>query len=93
MLSSLWISFFDWDGLSPDKTFVGLENYIKLFFFDEVARRAFLNNVLWTVASLIVPTGVGLGFALVLNRNVPGTTAFRAIFYSPAVYSPSSPSD
>lgn len=85
ILSSLWISFFDWDGLSPDKTFVGLGNYIKLFFFDEVARRAFLNNVLWTIASLIVPTGVGLGFALILNRNVPGTTAFRAIFYSPAV--------
>jgi ABC-type sugar transport system permease subunit len=56
-----------------------------LFFFDEVARRAFLNNVLWMGASLIVPTGVGLGFALVLNRSVPGTTAFRAIFYGPAV--------
>jgi len=85
MLSSLWISLFDWDGLSPDKTFVGLGNYIKLFFLDEVARRAFLNNVLWMAASLVVPTGVGLGFALVLNRNVPGTTAFRAVFYSPAV--------
>jgi len=85
MLSSLWISFFDWDGLSPTKTFVGLDNYLKLFFNDEVARRALWNNVLWTIASLIVPTGLGLSFALALNRNVPGTTAFRAVFYSPAV--------
>lgn len=85
MLSSLWISFFDWDGLSPDKTFVGLDNYIKLFLYDDVARRAFLNNVIWTIASLIVPTGVGLAFALALNRRAPGTTAFRAIIYSPAV--------
>jgi len=37
MLSSLWISFFDWDGLSATKTFVGLGNYAKLFFADEVA--------------------------------------------------------
>jgi ABC-type sugar transport system permease subunit len=85
MLSSLWISFFDWDGLSPTMVFVGLGNYIKLFSGDEVARRALWNNVLWTIASLIVPTGLGLTFALALNRNVPGTTAFRAIFYSPAV--------
>src|SRR5262245_5778359 len=85
MLSSLWISFFDWDGLSPTKTFVGLGNYLKLFFDDEVARRALWNNILWTIASLIVPTGLGLGFALALNRKIPGTTAFRAVFYSPAV--------
>lgn len=85
MLSSLWISFFDWDGLSREMTFVGLGNYAKLFFEDEIARRALWNNVIWTMASLIIPTALGLMFAIALNQRMPGTTAFRAILYSPAV--------
>lgn len=85
MLQSLYISFFDWDGLSPTMTFVGLKNYIDIFVNDEVARLALWNNILWTLAALVIPTSIGLMLALALNRRVPGSTLFRTIFYSPAV--------
>ena len=85
MLSSLYVSFFRWDGLSEDKIFVGLNNYMEIFTTDEVAIRSLWNNVLWTVGTLIVPTGIGLALALALNRGLYGTVVFRTIFYGPAV--------
>ncbi|WGF87523.1 carbohydrate ABC transporter permease [Marinivivus vitaminiproducens] len=85
MASSLYISFFRWDGLSPEMVFVGLDNYVTIFVRDEVARLALWNNVVWTIASLVVPTGIGLAFALALNRGLRGTTLFRTVFYAPAV--------
>ncbi len=85
MLSSLYISFFKWDGLSPSKTFVGLANYYRIFFEDDVARLALVNNIIWTVASLVIPTAFGLALALALNRQLRGITIFRTIFYMPGV--------
>ena len=43
IISSLTISLYQWDGLSP-KTFIGLENYIMLF-DDEYFYVALWNNV------------------------------------------------
>lgn len=85
MLWSLYVSLFDWDGMSATMTFVGLQNYAKVLFGDEVSVQALWNNVLWTIASLVIPTSIGLAFALALNRKLPGTTLFRAIIYIPAV--------
>lgn len=85
MASSLFISFFKWDGLSPTMTFVGLRNYIDILFNDPVSQHALLNNIGWTVASLLVPTTIGLLLAVALNRQIPGRTVFRTIFYAPAV--------
>jgi raffinose/stachyose/melibiose transport system permease protein len=85
MLWSLYVSLFQWDGLSPDMIFVGLGNYSRILFEDEVAQAALWNNVLWTVGTLVVPTGIGLALALALNRGLRGSVIFRTIFYSPAV--------
>lgn len=85
MLSSLWISFFEWDGLAPTMTFVGLDNYRRILLEDDVALRALWNNVLWTVGTLVIPTAIGLGLALALNRGLRGTVVFRTIFYGPGV--------
>ena len=85
MLVSLWTSLLDWDGLSVEYHFVGLENYRALIFNDPVARTAFFNNILWTLGALTVPTSLGLLMAMVLNRRMPGTLIFRTILYAPAV--------
>jgi raffinose/stachyose/melibiose transport system permease protein len=85
MAYSLFISFFKWDGMSPTMTFVGLGNYINILFNDPVSQHALVNNLIWTVASLLVPTTIGLLLAVALNRNIPGTTIFRTVFYAPAV--------
>ncbi len=85
MYQSLVISFMDWDGLSADITFVGLENYRRIFFEDEIARLALWNNILWTLGTLVIPTSIGLFLAVALDRKLRGRTVLRAIFYGPAV--------
>lgn len=85
MLWSLWVSLYEWDGLSDNMVFIGLGNYAKIMFGDEIALLALWNNVLWTVGTLVVPTGIGLALALALNRRFRGSVVFRTIFYSPAV--------
>jgi raffinose/stachyose/melibiose transport system permease protein len=84
MFDSLSISFTNWDGLSPARTFVGLKNYQHIL-NDPVATTALQNNLTWTVVTLVVPTILGLLLALGLNRRFPGSTLFRSIFYAPAI--------
>lgn len=84
LASSTVLSFFEWDGLTPERTFVGLENFEYIFTKDPVFWTAFRNSVLWVALSLIIPVGMGLGMALVLNQALRGRTVFRAAFYLPA---------
>jgi raffinose/stachyose/melibiose transport system permease protein len=85
IFNSLWVSLHEWDGLSPDWRFIGLENYRRLFLEDTVALLALRNNVIWVAFKLLVPTVLGLLLAVALNRAIVGRTVLRAIFYAPGV--------
>lgn len=85
MTRSAYLSLTDWDGLSRTWSFVGLENYADILFQDEVSRRALLNNIIWTLFTLLVPTTLGLVLAALLNDAFRGSTLLRSIFYLPAV--------
>lgn len=83
-LQALWISLTDWDGLSDQQNFVGLDNYLALF-DDKVVGIAAVNNVLWSIVTIVLPMTLGLLFAVVLNRKSRTSPIFRTIFYAPAV--------
>lgn len=85
MLLSLYFSFMDWDGLSNQMTFVGLQNYRSIIFEDDISRLALKNNILWTLGTLLIPTVGGLLLAVALNRKLRGRNTFRVIFYGPGV--------
>jgi raffinose/stachyose/melibiose transport system permease protein len=89
MLDAVRLSFFDWDGFATTaKTWVGLDNYRRIFLHDPVFWTAFRNSVKWLILSLIIPTVLGLGLALLLNRRLRGRNLFRTIYYLPAVLAP-----
>jgi raffinose/stachyose/melibiose transport system permease protein len=87
MVYSAYLSLFRWDGISPTKVFVGLDNYVALLTQNEVFWIALKNNAVWLVAALLLPTSIGLGLALLLNLKFRGSAVFRSIFYFPAVLS------
>jgi raffinose/stachyose/melibiose transport system permease protein len=87
MIYSAYLSLFRWDGISPTKVFVGLQNYVTLLMENDVFWIALKNNAIWLVAALLLPTSIGLGFALLLNSRFRGSHVFRSIFYFPAVLS------
>jgi raffinose/stachyose/melibiose transport system permease protein len=85
MASSLVLSFYEWDGLSPEWTFVGLANYETILLRDHVSRRALVNNIIWMLVTLTVPTVLGLLLAVALDQALPGRRLFRSIFYGTGV--------
>ena len=85
MLFTLYTSFFQWDGLSADMTFVGLRNYMRILFEDEVSQLALRNNLWWTAGAVTVPTAIGLMLAVGLNSVSAVSKFMRTLYYMPAV--------
>lgn len=80
---AFYISFHEWNIIRPEKPFVGLENYLRLF-QDTRFHRAVINTLTFMVG---VPLNLasGLAVALLLNTKVRGQALFRAMFYLPVV--------
>jgi multiple sugar transport system permease protein len=85
MFYSVWMSFTNSDGISRQE-FIGLDNYERLF-KDDIFWTSFYNNIRWLVAFITIPIAAGLGLALILNNDLPGTRFFKAGFFSPMVVS------
>jgi multiple sugar transport system permease protein len=85
IFQSVWISFHEWDGLSPKWEWIGLQNYIDLFDDDDfyVSLR---NNVIWLALYMLAPV-IGLFIALFLNQNVWGIRLVKSMFFFPFVIS------
>ena len=86
LLRSFFLSFHNWNGYSPKKTFVGLDNYINLL-SDKVFLRAFLNTLLYGFGSTLFQNILGLAFALFLNTKFKGHKIVRTIVYMPVMIS------
>ncbi|MBF0277052.1 MAG: sugar ABC transporter permease [SAR324 cluster bacterium] len=84
IFQSIWISFYEWDGLSP-KNYVGFENYLELI-DDENFYTSLKNNIIWLILYMLaVP--VGLFIALFLNQTVTGIRIYKSLFFFPFVLS------
>lgn len=85
LLASVYISFTDWDVLTPPK-WVGLSNYVELL-QNSVIQRSILNTLYYAAVTIPVTIALGLAIALALNRAFFGRAFFRAIYYLPVVIS------
>ena len=80
---AFYISFHEWNIIRPEKPFVGLENYLRLF-----EDKRFIRSVINTFTFMVgVPLNLisGLAVALLLNTKVRGQALFRTMFYIPVV--------
>lgn len=84
ILRSLFISFTNWDYMSPTYDFVFLDNFIALF-HDSRFYDALLNTLLFTLGTLIPTLIGGLLLALLLQRNFRGSEIYKFILFSPWV--------
>ncbi|MBP0726523.1 sugar ABC transporter permease [Bacillus sp. RG28] len=86
LLYSLVISFFDWP-IVGERKFVGFDNYVTMFTDDPL----FWHSLWVTVkfALLFVPLNIILSLllAILLNKNLKGSSLFRTFFYVPSVIS------
>ena len=66
-----------------DATFVGFKNYVRAFTVDNYFTGAFWFTLGFTIVTVISINILAFALALALTRNVPGTNAFRTIFFMP----------
>jgi raffinose/stachyose/melibiose transport system permease protein len=86
IVSTINISFYDWNGLTPG-TWVGAENYAEVL-GDEDLRTTFLNSLFFIIFFCFIPVTMGLFIASILGRHrLPGMPFFRVIFFLPQVVS------
>ena len=86
IVASFALSFYKWKVIAPP-TFIGFDNYIKMFTSDEL----FTHSLRVTLQYLLlyIPLSQLLAFtlALLLNQRVRLLGLWRTIFYLPAVVS------
>jgi len=84
MIASLFISFTRWDLLSP-ATFVGLQNYEKMFRRDPLFWQSLKVTAIYTAFYVPIELAGGLMLALLMNQKLRFQGVFRTIYYLPSV--------
>jgi raffinose/stachyose/melibiose transport system permease protein len=83
----VYYAFTDWDGLSPDMSFVGLGNFTAML-DDPDARQAIRHTLLIAVAITVIQNGCGLLLALGVNSLIKSRNVLRVFLFAPAVVTP-----
>jgi multiple sugar transport system permease protein len=85
---TVYLSFFDTPPslAMADKIFVGMENYDRILQSNSF-REVTINTAIWTIFSTFFAFVLGLGAALVLNREFHGRALIRGILLVPFVIS------
>lgn len=84
----VYLSFHKVNLFTDTYTFVGPENYLRVF-TDETARKALLNTLSFSVVVVPTQTIIALVVASVLNGKIRGKYAFRTIYFLPTLTSSS----
>lgn len=84
LIESFRLSLYDWDLISPEKRWVGLENYTD-YFSDPTSQYVLRNTLVFTAATVAGTMGLGLGAALLLNQKLRGRNVARTVLFAPYV--------
>lgn len=83
IIVSMVISFYEWPMIG-DKTFIGIDNYAKLF-TDPIFRAALGNTFLFVAMYLPANLIVSLGIAAWLTPKIKGRQFYRVLFFLPTI--------
>jgi len=78
-----WLGFTD-AKVGRDGHWVGIENFQYLV-GDAVARLSLFNTLFYTIVASVIKFALGLWLALLLNRNLPFKSFFRAVVLLPFI--------
>ncbi len=85
-LAGIGYSFTDWSSYSTDLSFVGLDNFEKIFSPSERYVVYLANTLIFAVLTIILKTVLGLGLAVLLHDGVKRfVNLYRVLIYLPVV--------
>ena len=81
------MSLFKWGGFSPNKEFVGLNNF-RILFEDQRFYQSFQNTLLLLILVTLITFVFAIMFAAILTQEkIKGANIFRIVFYIPNILS------
>ena len=83
---TVYVSLCKWNGYSPQKLFIGFENYMEMF-SDKRLLTAFINTLIYGLVSTVFQNVIGLGAALFVNSRFKGNNLVRVVIYMPIMIS------
>lgn len=86
LLYTLYLSFFKWNLIQPEKRFVGGANYTYSF-SDPLFWNALWNSARYALGAVPFGMAVALAVAILVNQKLRGVTIFRTLYYIPAISS------
>ncbi|MDX6307619.1 MAG: multiple sugar transport system permease protein [Nocardioidaceae bacterium] len=84
LIFAFYLTFHEWSIISPDKPFVGLDNYRHML-KDPDFRTAVFNTAYFTLGSVPLSMAIGLLLALLLNQPLKFLGLFRTMYFLPVV--------
>jgi raffinose/stachyose/melibiose transport system permease protein len=79
----VYYSFTDWNGISRNINFIGIENYTHILTKDPDFRNAFWFTVRFTVVGILLTNLLGFVLAYVLTKPIRTRNMMRTIFFMP----------
>ncbi|MBQ4265607.1 MAG: sugar ABC transporter permease [Clostridia bacterium] len=86
MFLSFYYSLTSWNGMTVEKPFIGLDNYVKLV-SDPYARSAWWFTIRFTIWNTIIQNVAAIFMAVALDSGIKGQKIMRTIFFVPCLIS------
>jgi raffinose/stachyose/melibiose transport system permease protein len=86
----IWVfqlGFYEWDGILPTKTFIGLENFKEILLFDKSWWQAMRNAGYITLIALTFQNALAFMLAWACDREIRLKNFYRVVFFIPPVLS------
>ena len=84
---SFYLSFQKWNMFSGDATFVGLDNYARMFQSAEFWQ-VLKNTAIYSIGTIPINMALSLWVAYLLNKKLAGKKFLRTAFFAPVIISP-----
>lgn len=87
LLEGIYYSFTNWNSINPEASFIGLDNYIRIFTRDSAFQASLGRTFHFTVVNVFFTNLLAMLLAIALTSKFTGRNIFRAGIFLPNVLS------
>ncbi|MDO3675777.1 carbohydrate ABC transporter permease [Paenibacillus ehimensis] len=84
-LMSMYYSFTEWNGVTSNVKWIGLDNFKQILTTDKDFHKAFWFTTRFTVTNVLLANLLGFGLALLLSQALKTRNVLRTVFFLPNV--------
>ncbi len=86
-IMNLYYSVFNWDGIGKQMTFVGLDNFVRIFTKDSLFWKGAMFTLKYSLFYVVIVNVISLGIAVCLAKKSKIANTGRAFYYIPYIIS------